>query len=148
MFLIHSCSSFFGSYDLGANFTLLDGDRVEDRIIVYCSPNNGDKWCSGGMYIIPTYEKHYKNGKYAEYVEIAKSNERWIIAQSLDIINKKKNYWIIDKSFKLEDKFKEWPLSNADGLSFDSIIQSHILGPLSYKTFKEKKDTLDIKIIL
>src|SRR5690606_25133599 len=93
IYLMASCGcDFYGSHDLGNNFSLLEGDKLEDRVIVYCAGNKSG-CCTGGMSVIPTYEEHYDaDGKYLEYVEEAKSNERWIIVKTVQK-NNKFRYW-------------------------------------------------------
>ena len=81
---------------------IMEGDKVEDRVIVYCSSRSLSS-CYSGIYIVPTYARHYDNkGKFAEYVEFAKSNKNWIIATTVEIANSNINYWIINKNFSLE----------------------------------------------
>lgn len=144
--IIQSCCSFQGAHDLGNNFTLVEGDRLEDRIIVFCSPKKRG-CCKGGSYVIPTYENHYdKNGRYAEYVETAESNDRWIIIKSIALKNKEEKYWIIDKDFELEERFKDWPMEEGVSNDFDLLIQSKITGPLNLDMFNQKRKELEIGI--
>ncbi len=83
-FISISCCKLWGDQKLGSNLSVIDGDRKEDRIIVYCS-NYEFGCCHGGSYVLPTYERHMLDGKYNEYVEIAKSNDKWIIAKTFQI---------------------------------------------------------------
>ena len=128
------------SAKLGNGIYLLEGDRVEDRIIVKCS-GWSYKECISGSYLIPrSYNNHFdSNGHYLEYVEKAASNKKWIITKTFQIKEKKENYWIIDKGFNI---------GNIDCLKIncDSIIQSHIKGPLSLADFNTIKKTLNIKL--
>lgn len=127
----------WGDNDLGNNFSLLKGDRIEDRIIVYCTGRSA-RACVAGTFIVPIYSRHMDStGRYAEYVETAKSNDDFIIARTLHINDKKKNYWIISKNFSLD---------NCDKINCDSIIQSNVIGPLDYSQFKTKQIELGINL--
>jgi len=144
--IMQSCCSFQGSHDLGNNFTLLEGDKLEDRIIVFCSPKK-QGCCKGGSYVIPTHESHYdKNGRYAEYVETAEFNDRWIIVKSIALKNKEEKYWIIDKNFELEERFKNWTMDKVISDKFKKFIQSKILGPLNFTSFDDKTKELEIDL--
>jgi len=119
-----SCATFNGSYDLGANLYLLEGDRIEDRIIVYCTKKDNE-YCNGGTYVIPiSYDDHMKKGKYSQYVLEAKSDENGIIAKTFKIKENKIFFWIIN----LKEK------------------GDNVYGPLSYKTFLEKKQRFKIDL--
>lgn len=132
-----SCRQMWGDNDLGDNFSLLEGDRIEDRIIVYCSGRSAGA-CIAGTFIVPIYSRHMDStGRYAEYVETAKSNDDFIIARTLHINDKKKNYWVISKNFSLD---------NCDKMNCDSIIQSNVIGPLDYSQFKTKQIDLGINL--
>ena len=74
MVVFASCNSLWGDHRLGKNISLLEGDRREDRVIVYCLHEEGN--CNSGIYLLPTYERHYDNGKYAEYIEEVRSNHQ------------------------------------------------------------------------
>ena len=131
-------NKFWGDNPLGNRFSLLEGDCKEDRIIVYCT--NKDRICSGGMYVIPTYKRHINaKGEYAEYVEDAESNDRWIVAKTIQIAENKANYWILDKNFSIEN-------TDCEKNDCDSIIQSHVIGPLSFEVFKTELKKLNIDI--
>ena len=127
----------WGDNDLGDNFSLLEGDRTEDRIIVYCSRRSADA-CMAGSPIVPKYSRHMDSeGHYAEYVETAKSNDNFIIAKTLKIKAKRANYWIISKDFGID---------NCDKINCDSIIQSHVLGPFDQNEFQKKISELKIDL--
>jgi hypothetical protein len=137
LFSTISCRQMWGDNDLGDNFSLLEGDRIEDRIIVYCSGRSAGA-CMAGTPIVPIYSRQFdNNGHYAEYVEIAKANDKFIIAQTLQIKNNKENYWIIFKGFKIE---------NCDKANCDSIVQSHVVGPMEYSQFQSKLSELNIDL--
>ena len=126
-----------GDNDLGDNFSLLEGDRTEDRVIVYCSGRSAGA-CMAGTFIVPSYSRHMDTeGYYAEYVENATSNHDFIIAKTNKIKDKRANYWIINKDFKID---------NCDNINCDSIIQSHILGPLDQNEFQKKVSDLRIDL--
>ncbi len=137
-FLFCSCGQqVWGDNDLGDNFSLLEGDRTEDRIIVQCSGRSAGA-CIAGTYIVPSYSQHMDtNGHYAEYVEIAKSNDDFIIAKTLQVKNKRANYWVISKGFDI---------TNCDKINCDSIIQSHVIGPLDQNEFQRKTSELKINL--
>jgi len=138
---IASCREMWGDHSLGNNFDLLEGDRKEDRLIVYCTGKSAGA-CKGGIPVIPTYANHYDyKGRYAEYIETAKSNKDWIIAKSIQIKNKKENYWIISKKFDIEN-------FNCDKTNCDSIIQSHVTGPLNFIDFQNRITRLNIALNL
>jgi hypothetical protein len=127
----------WGDNDLGDNFSLLEGDRTEDRVIVYCSGRSAGA-CIAGTFIVPSYSRHMDtNGHYAEYVETAKSNDNFIIARTNVLNEKKANYWIINKDFEI---------ANCDNINCDSIIQSHVLGPLNLSEFQKKASELNIDL--
>lgn len=113
-----------GSYNLGNGLYMLDWDK-ETRIIVLCSRKKGNT-CYGGTYVIPhltIYEE--------EYVETANANEKWVIVRASTVDDRKLCYYLIDKSFKVNEK---WDFAHAD-----SVIQSHII-----RTF----DSIEYKQIL
>lgn len=131
--ILSSCCDFFGAHDLGNNLTLLEGDKTEDRIIVYCTGKSGG-CCKGGMFVIPSV-----GNQYHMYVETAKSNEKWVIARSVQIKDKQQNYWIINKGFSIASL-------NCDEVKCDSIVQSYVQGPFDIKGFNEKKSQLKIDL--
>ena len=137
---IDSCSEFFGNHSLGNNFSLLEGDKIEDRIIVYCAGKEENE-CNGGTFVVPRYKDHMINGKYAEYVETAKSNNNWIIAKTFQMHAKLEKYWIINKKFNIANL-------NCDKINCDSIIQSQVIGPLNINEFQEKTKKLKIDLSL
>jgi hypothetical protein len=137
-FLITSCNEMWGDHPLGNHLSLLEGDRKEDRIIVYCSNNGGT--CYGGIPVVPIYKRQFdEKGRYAEYVQRAVSNEDWVIAETIEIKNKQKNYWIIKKAFHIEDV-------DCSKINCDSILQSYVTGPLSISDFQTqiKKFNIDL----
>ncbi|MEO8960877.1 MAG: hypothetical protein ABI325_03285 [Ginsengibacter sp.] len=133
-FFFHSCCSIWGAHDLGNKLILLEGDKTEDRAIVYCTTQKG--CCRGGMYVIPSV-----GNQYHMYVETAKSNRNWVIAKTVQIKDKKENYWIINKNFDITNL-------NCDKINCDSIIQSHIIGPLNFIDFEKKVKGLNIDLSL
>lgn len=139
MAILWSNNRVSGDYPLGNNFSLLDGDRKEDRAIVYCTNIEGGI-CYGGTYIIPTYERHMnKEGRYAEYVEDAESNDAWIIAKTYQIFEKRFYYWVIDKSVSLEN-------IDCNTTNCDSIIQEHVMGPYNLAEFNDIRIQHEIDI--
>lgn len=115
---LSACSS----KDLGKNLYVLEGDSLQDKIIVYCTGKSfGD--CISGSYLIPkSYNEHFdSSGHYKEYVDNVAYNNDYIIATTFFIRERKKRYWIIIKNTERDKS---------------------ILGPLDYETFlleKKKK---------
>jgi hypothetical protein len=138
-FIFASCRGAWGDHSLGNNFSLLEGDKTEDRIVVYCTNTSGGV-CNGGIPIVPTYNRQYRDGKYAEYVKEAKSNENWIAAKTLDIKNKKDNYWIISKNLQTS-------IANCEKINCDSVIQAHVIGPLTLTEFTKKVKDLKVDLV-
>lgn len=137
-FFFTSCREIWGDHPLGNNLSLLEGDKKEDRIIVYCSNKGGI--CTGGVHVLPKYERQFDaQGHYAEYVEVAVSNKEWIAVKTFQIKEKKENYWFISKDFNLGN-------INCETINCDSILQSHIIGPLNLSEFKDKRDALNIDL--
>ena len=127
-----SCNELY-NHPLGNNLSIWDGDKKEDKVIVYCTGN-----CHGGIYMVPTYDRHYDSrGNYAEYLETADSDKKWVIAKTLLIKENKENYWIISKDFDIDDL-------DCGKVNCDSILQRHVVGPLSLNEFKDRKRTLGI----
>ncbi len=146
--LFVSCNcDFYGSHDLGNNFMIFEGDKLEDRVIIFCPPKKEEKCCTGGFYVIPTYENHYNDeGSYAEYIDKAESNEHWIIAKSILKKNKTAQFWIINKDFDINDKYMDTPLSKDKGEDFMEFINSQITGPLDSLSFKKKVKELKVNL--
>ena len=87
---------------------------------------------------MPIYNRQFdKDGHYAEYVETAEANEKFIIARTVQVKDKRKNYWIITKDFKHDDCNK---------LDCDSIIQSKVIGPLDPLQSRTKIAELNIAL--
>lgn len=136
-----SCDcSLVGAENLGKNLALLEGDVREDKVIVYCG--NKENCCSGGAYILPTYENHYdKKGNYAEFIEEVAYNERWILVKSFLVKENKFNYWIIDKNFDLKDS------SFTEGKKIE-MIRKNVIGPLNKKKLDDLIKNNKIKLSL
>lgn len=138
VFLFSSCDlcDIMGAYELGNNLVLLEGDKLEDRIIVRCT-GRSQGCCRGGSFVIPTsYED-----KYNHYVESVESNEQWVIAKSIRLMDEKQlqQYWIINKDFDL---------SGFDCSTFncDSVVQLQVIGPLEHESFLEKVEQLRVNL--
>lgn len=90
---------------------------------------------------MPNYEEHYdEKGNYAEYVENASSDDKWVIATTIRTIDQKRNYWIINKNFSLQGV-------DCDELNCDSIIRSNVIGPLGAKQFESRLAELKISLM-
>jgi uncharacterized protein (DUF1015 family) len=89
-----------------------------------------------GTPIVPVYSRHMdSDGHYTEYVETAKSNDNFIIAKTLLVKDKRENFWIIDKGFSID---------NCGKINCDSVIQSHVFGPLDKNEFQKKASELKL----
>jgi hypothetical protein len=130
-----SCRQMWGDHPLGNNLDLLEGDHIQDRVIVFCTGKSGGS-CVSGIPVIPSYKD-----LATWYVQVAESNEKWVIAMAMNR-NKSNSYWIINKNFKVD-------LSNYGKTDCDSILQSHVIGPLNFAEFQNKiqelKTELDFK---
>lgn len=144
------CGDFLGAYNLGNKLTLFARDNGHYDII-YCTGKSGG-CCYGGLYVIPS-----AGNQYYMYVDTAKSNDDWVIVKTTPIlenieyaiVNKKENfaktipmresYWIINKDFVIKEL-------DCNKENCDSIIQSHILGPLDIEDFNKKLLSLKIDI--
>ena len=125
----------YGNKDLGNKITLWARDSAEGQFdLVYCGSSDIGG-CISGIYMLP--ENQYD--KYTMYVETAKSNDKWVIARSVNINDQSKNYWIIDKNFSLDDV-------DCNKSRCDSIIQLNVAGAFDLKDFKIRKQELDINL--
>lgn len=131
---MYSCGSCedYGSFDLGNDLVLLEGDRAEDRIIVLCNiikRNNG--CCNGGISIFPLYEEHMINGDYATYVDWVVFNEEWIIIKYsyLEYNYSDLHYILIDKK-KLKD-------ANSKDESYLKQVRETAIGPINLHNLQD-----------
>lgn len=132
-FVVWSCNS----SNLGDNFFLLEGDNINDRVIVYCTGKDNNE-CYSGIPIIPTYERQFSNGRYAEHVELAKSNKDWILARTVTVDGNQKYYWILNKRINGSSSNDE--LKNSIG--------KNVYGPFDSTKFLNKKKELGINMEL
>ena len=131
--VVYSCScGFWGDNDLGDNFSLLEGDKIADRVIVYCTERSG-RCCHSGIPVIPS-----RTDSLTRYVINAYSDKNWIIAKTKQT-NEMINFWIIDKN--LNEKFEY-----DDGGKFYETIQSHIIGPLNEIEFNKQLEKRNINL--
>ncbi|MET0637781.1 MAG: hypothetical protein ABWZ25_17255 [Chitinophagaceae bacterium] len=131
---ILSCNGISGEYSLGNHLSLWDNEKKEEKVIVYCE---GD--CYGGIYVVPSYERHYDSSKqhYAEYIDEVTFDKKWVLAKTVQMTENKENYYIINKGFNIENL-------DCAKANCDSILQSHVIGPLSITEFKNKLQVLSI----
>ncbi len=123
----------FGDNKLGNNFSLLEGDKDTDRLIVYCT---GDKrCCNAGIPVLPS-----RSDSTSSYVVDAISSEKWIIAITKDA-NMIESYWIINKDFEADFNYD-------DGGKLESIILSQVTGPMNIDSFRAEKRKLGISLKL
>lgn len=118
LLLLVSCDGLMGSNALGDDFVIWEGDSQKDRVITYCTKKSLGR-CEGGIYILPTYDRHMVNGKYAEFVKDARSNPDNIIARTILIENGQINYWIINKK-GLNFKKTDCSIINCDSIICNS----------------------------
>lgn len=136
IFVINSCSDCksWGDNNLGGEFTLLEGDKVDDRIIIYCiGRENPNDCCTGGIPIIPSRED-----KKVNYIESANYNDKWLIAKGIHF-DKTVSYWILNKSFDTSWEYD-------DGGIFYNRIQSNVYGPYDWVTFTEESEQRGIEL--
>lgn len=126
--LLGSCVQ---SHDLGDGLSLMEGDKTEDRVIVYCTGKSGGE-CFIGIPVIPS-----RRDSTSRYVEKAVSNQKWMLASTVNR-NKSKSYWIVSKGFKVD-------IDNCETINCDSVIQAHVIGPLNIVAFKSQLKKLNIK---
>ncbi len=129
--LFYSCGALWGSHDLGNKLTLLEGDKTDDRLIVYCTQYSGGA-CIAGTPVIPS-----RGDSITRYVKDAKSNKLWAIVRSIRKLNKEDDYWIISKDFNVDSV-------DCDKNNCDSIIQSYVKGPFKIDEFNKLKSKLGI----
>jgi hypothetical protein len=142
--ITQSCNcEFYGSHDLGNNFALLEGDRVEDRVIVYCSGKENN-CCTGGTYVIPSFDQHYyPDGTYREYVLKAESTEDWIVAKT-KLKTEEIRYWLIRKNFLSAPDIKNSDFE--DGEETLELIKKNITGPMTKDQCIQKINELRIEV--
>jgi hypothetical protein len=126
-----SCSQFSGEHSLGKNLTVIEGDKDEDRMIVYCPDKN--KECSEGIKVIPA--------NTGEYVDEVRSDDEWIVVRTLTVQGKKDSYWIINKDFTLGDK----DCGTAD---CGDYVKTFVNGPMTLEDFEGHKEELKINLFL
>jgi hypothetical protein len=124
----------WGAHNLGHKFVLLEGDKTEDRIIVYSTVTWG--CCYTGIPVIPP--SVYND--YTSYVDLAISNRKWIIVRSVNN-DADFSYWIINKRFKLD-------LEKCKNKNCDSIIQENVYGPFKFESFIKIADSLHVNLNL
>ena len=98
--LVSACNS----SNLGGGIYLLEGDRIEDRIVVRCRGKSFND-CVTGDYLIPRsyHDQFDSNGHYSQYVKEVKSNSAYIIATTILVKTREKRYWIILKTNKPQE---------------------------------------------
>lgn len=128
-----SCPSLWGSYKLGNNLYMIEWDN-NCRIIVY-NDHVKSNTCYSGAYIIPNYE----SDSTIRVID-AKSNKHWVVVKAFkDYDRNKLCYFLIDKSFELNDL--DWQKDKCD-----SIIQSYITCFDDLQVFEDRLCNLKIKL--
>lgn len=86
--------------NLGNNFYIMEGDRMEDKVMVYCTGNDYTG-CYAGIYIVPCHEMHYDSiGLHNSYVIGAAINDDFIAIETYQKSTSDTSYWVVDKSLK------------------------------------------------
>jgi hypothetical protein len=129
--MFFSCS-FWDDNNLGNNFSLLEGDKIEDRLIVYCSGRSLG-CCNSGIPVIPSREDTLNL-----YVIEAKSNKDWIIVKTKST-DKTIKYWAVDKNFKMKPEYD-------DGGKFYEFIQTRVIGPFEKNEFEKQLKNKNINL--
>ena len=108
---IHGCCGATREEHPGNNFRLSEYDNVDRRILY------SEEKCSGaGIEIVPMTVIEYAN------------DSKWIIAKTrIARPGLEYQYWIIDRNFQIDVRAEN-----------DSIIKSHVTGPLDSVTFIQK----------
>jgi len=120
---------FYGSYSLGNNIYMLEGDKTT-KTIVYGTSIKG-KTCYSGEPLIPTYENQYDSlGNFAEYVVDAKADDNWIIAKTDNKLNHQRKYYIVNKQHDIEtlnakEIIEKYITSFTDSCEFANICFSN-----------------------
>ena len=105
---------FYGSYSLGNNIYMLEGDGG-GKMIVNGTTIKGNT-CYSGQPLIPTYENQYDSlGHSAEYVVDVKADDNWIIAKTNNHISNQQKYYILNKKY------------NPDKMTVEDIISTKIM---------------------
>ncbi|MBP6871377.1 MAG: hypothetical protein KBC43_05170 [Bacteroidales bacterium] len=76
--ILNSCNycRLFGDNKLGGNFSLLEGDKIEDRMIIYCTGRSAG-CCYTGIPVIPS-----RSDSLTHYVLDAVYDDKWILAKT------------------------------------------------------------------
>ena len=140
--IISSCCFLYGDHSLGGSLSLLEGDRREDRVIVFC-PNSSTKCCTGGSYVVPPYERHYnEDGTYREYIDEVNYDEDWVVARTMEVGEEHFNFWIINQDIKILSNY------DCDQSNCDSIIKTFVRGPYDPDSFQIKLKELGVNLSL
>jgi len=116
---------------LGSGFILSEGDKIEDRAIIFCNTNKS--CCNGGTYVIPS-----SGEQYYSYVDYVNHNNDWIFVSTIQIKDHSKKYWIISKK-----KIKNIKPTQEN---IDDIIGKSIMGPMKYEDWQKKIRLMNIKL--
>jgi hypothetical protein len=127
----YSCN-FLANNNLGNNFSLLEGDKMEDRIIVYCTGESFGS-CYSGVPVIPSRED-----TLTLYVIEAKSDADWIIVKTKST-DKTIKYWVVDKRFKMKFEYD-------DEGKFYEFIQKQVIGPYEKDEFNNQLKDRNINL--
>lgn len=139
LFFICNCNS-WGDNDLGNNFSLLGGDRIEETVIVYCTNRDEiNNCCAGGIYIIPSDQYHTTDGEYSEFIKTVEYNDKWIIAKTFKIETRKNRYWILNADLSNRLSMKNYQ-------NIEKLLQEYVTGPLDSLTFNSTINELKIDL--
>lgn len=134
--ILTSCSKPWGDRSFGKNLFLLKGD-VEEQAIVYTLKDDDRR--TNSIYLVPPRERHLIDGKIAEHVDKFLSNDKWVIATTVELKDKKVNYWIINKDFALGDK-------DCAREDCGDYVKTFVTGPLTLEDFNGFRKELDIEL--
>ena len=129
----------WGAHELGNNLVLLGGDRIEDRVIVYCTGRSSSDCCNGGSFVLPVYKDHMINGKYNYFVKRVNYSDEWIIAELVNAKTESIRYGLINLYFEDDE-------SDLREGQTTKIIDHKVIWPLSLKDFLNIKDSLNIEL--
>ncbi len=112
-FTILSCNSHKPGF-LGNNLFIMQGDRTNSQIIVFCL-NSDASGCYSGDFIIPN-----QKNVYDEHIVDIANHSKYVYVTTYDSKNSLTQYWIIDKRF------------NEKKESLRGIQSNYVKGPFNY----------------
>lgn len=124
--------------NLGNNFYIMEGDRIEDNVMVYCTGIDVTG-CYAGIYVVPSYETHYDSvGLYNSYVVGAAVNDNIIVIETFQKSTSDTSYWLVDKSLKF--------MLDTCSFECEKKIVNYRRGPLNRTKFIEYLIEQEIRV--